>query len=134
MSLNNPVGGIGYAAEFQSSALPFLTSSIALQNTSTRIDFPKVTRFICIANHESTGKYLKFGFTKNGVELGNYFLLDGGQQTQNLELRVTSLHLMGSSSAVSFSMLAGLTNIDARQMPILSGSFPDGSPAWLGVG
>lgn len=54
MSLNNPQGGLGYAAEFQSSALPFVTSSTApAAGSPVRFDFPKVSRFITVTDRKS---------------------------------------------------------------------------------
>jgi len=131
--LDNPKGGIGYAAEFQSSALPFVTSSYAPVYSSgpIRIDFPKITRFIQISNLASVGNFLRVGFTRNGVMNANYIQVNGGHDSQIMELRVTSMWLAGNSGSVEFSVCAGLTNIDANQMPLLSGS---GGSGWLGVG
>ena len=137
MGLNNPQGGIGYAAEFQSSALPFVTASVApvVSSGLLRIDFPKITRFINVVNLASVGSKLRIGFTRNGMStpFNNYSVLDGGQQA-TLELRVSSVYLAGTSGSIEFSMCAGLTNIDSRHMPQLSGTLSDGSAGWLGVG
>lgn len=137
MPLDNPGAGIGAAGEFQSSALPWVTSSVA-PNISTgavqRLDFPRVTRFITVANHDAAGKELRIGFTRNGIKIGgNYFLLDGGQLV-TFELRVKHLFLAGDSSAPTFSVCAGLTTVDSRNMPQLSGTLDDGTPGWAGVG
>jgi hypothetical protein len=51
-----------------------------------------------------------------------------------LELRVTSVYFAGTSGSIEFSMCAGLTNVDARQMPVLTGTLGNGDPGWLGVG
>lgn len=137
MGLNNPQGGLGYAAEFQSSALPFVTASVAPAVASglLRVDFPKVSRFISVSNLASAGSKLRLGFTRNGMVTpnNNYFVIDGGQQSI-FELRVTSIYLGGTSGSIEFSLCAGLTNIDAKQMPTLSGTLDSGDAGWLGVG
>jgi hypothetical protein len=135
--LNNPQGGLGYAAEFQTSALPYVTSSVVPQRTSgcLRIDFPKISKFIVVKNNESSGKYLRVGFTRNGtLNLPGYFYLLNGGESLDVDVRVTSIYLAGHTSTVSGSILAGLTNIDSRQMMTLSGTLSDGSDGWVGVG
>jgi hypothetical protein len=135
MTLNNPRGGLGYAAEFQSSALPYVTSSTApAAGSPVRFDFPKVTRSITITNRESATNTLSFGFTQNGIVSGNKkYILNPGQSI-TLELRVKSLWLQGETGTPLYSLCAGLTNIDAREMPVLSGTLPGGSAGWDGVG
>jgi len=133
MPLDNPKGGIGYAAEFQSSALPWVTSSVAPSGSSAplRFDFPKVTRFFTVSN--TGANTLSFGFTYNGVvSSGNKYILSGSQSA-TFEIRIKSLWIQGESGPSAFSLMAGLTTIGARDMPLLTGSFPDGS-AWPGVG
>ena len=136
MPLDNPKGGFGFAGEFQSSALPYVTSSQAPLASSggMRIDFPKVTRFITVANHDAATKELRVGFTLNGIKnSGNYFNVDGGQ-IATFEIRVKTLFLAGDTTLCPFSLLAGLTTVDARDMPLLSGTLDDGNPGWQGVG
>jgi len=145
MPLGNPKGGTGYAAEFQSSALPWVTSSIAPYASGSysplEIDFQMVTRFFTVSN---TGtNVLSFGFTSNGVQhTGNKYILSGSQSI-TCELRIKSLWFQGETGAAPFSLLAGLTTVSARDMMTLTGSSPsvtlgDGSvnPAgsWPGIG
>lgn len=134
MTLDNPRGGIGYAAEFQSSALPFVTSSVAPSPGSpVRFDFPKVSRFITLANLGNTT--LSFGFTRNGVVTSNNKYVLSGSQTVTMELRVRELWLQGEGGTPAFSMCVGLTNVDRSNMPMLSGTLGDGiTPGWVGVG
>lgn len=138
MTLNNPKGGMGYAAEFQSSALPFTTSSQAMTGVTYKIVFPKVSRFICVKNHSSAGNHIRLGFTSNGVEGGNHYKVDGGSGSGSeiaLELRVKEIFIRSDgATSPGYSIIAGLTNIDASMMPLLSGTLPDGSPGWSGVG
>lgn len=135
MTFDNPRGGLGYAAEFQSSALPFVTSSTSpAAGSPARIDFPKVSRFITIANRDGTlTNSLSFGFTRNGVVGTNKYILTGGQSIM-LELRVKELWIQGEVGTPPYSLCAGLTNIDRINMPQLSGTLASGDPGWTGVG
>lgn len=142
MPLGNPKGGAGYAAEFQSSALPWVTSSVAPSvGSPLRLDFPKVTRFFTVAN--TGANTLSFGFTWAGVaNSSNKFILSGSQSA-TFELRVKSLWLQSESGTTTFSLMAGLTTVDARDWPELTGSSPSGvfgdgsvNPGanWAGIG
>ena len=135
MPLGNPVPGFGNAAEFQSSAIPYVTSSQSpLSGGFSRVDFPKVTRFVTIANRDASTAALQVGFTQHGLlRSGNYFTIMGGQVV-TLELRVTSLFFTGATTLVPFSLCAGLTTIPAGFMGLLSGTLEDGTPGWSGVG
>lgn len=136
MGLNNPQGGLGYAAEFQTSALPYVTSSqVPLVSSGImRIDFAKVSRFITVVNLGSAGQHVRVGFTRNGMSNGNYVLVDGTKDI-TLDYRVTSVYLAGDTvNNIRVSVAAGLTNIDARQMPVLTGTLSTGAEGWVGVG
>lgn len=136
MTLDNPKGGIGYAAEFQSSALPYVTSAISpAAGSPARYEFPKVTRFITVVNRDlATSGSLSFGFTRAGVvSTNNKYVLMGGQSI-TLELRVRDLWLQGETGTPPYSLCAGLTNITRDNMPLLTGTFPSGDPGWTGVG
>ncbi len=135
MPMDNPKSGFGFAAEFQSSALPWVTSSIAPATGSpVRFDFPKVTRFVTVANTGASSGSLSFGFTRRGVTTSNNkFILTGGQ-TLTVEIRIKELWLQSEAALPPFSVFAGLTTVDARDMPLLSGTLHDGTPGWTGVG
>lgn len=94
-----------------------------------------MTRFITVHNLAAAGTLLRVGFTRNGVNnpFNNYFTVDG-THSETFELRVTSVYFAGNSGSVEFSMCAGLTNIDERQMPQLSGTLDGGAAGWIGVG
>jgi hypothetical protein len=133
MSLDNPNGGIGYAAEFQSSALPYITSSTApAAGTPARFQFPKVTRFITVSNLGNST--MSFGFTRAGLVSTNNKYVLSGSQTVTLDLRIKDLWVQGEGGTPAYSLCAGLTNIDRIKMPLLSGTLPDGSSGWDGVG
>lgn len=142
MGLNNPVAGFAYAAEFQSSAIPWVTSSVATSGSITRYDFFMCSRFLTISNLGAsgpTGPVLAFGFTSNGMSdvNSNKFYLSGSQSI-TLELRVKALFIMGQNSSTPFSLMAGLTTVLAANTPLLTGSQTDLSSGatvfWPGVG
>lgn len=134
--IDNPKAGIAYSAEFQSSALPWVTSSQAplASGTPTRIEFPKVTRFITVTNNDAAANRLRVAFTQNGLKVnGNYYLVPGGA-TITFEVRVRSLYIAGDTTLCPYSLLAGLTTVDAGMMQFLTGTLLSGSGGWEGVG
>lgn len=133
MPLGNPQSGISFGPEFQSAALPWVTSSIALSASSgpTVFDFPYVTRFITLINQGPSS--LSMGFTQNGMSRNNKVTLASGQQ-QTFEWRVKRIFLQGEGGTPSYSLAVGLTTIAARNMPLLSGTLEDGTSGWSGVG
>lgn len=134
--LNNPSSGIGSTAEFQSSALPFVTSSTApAAGSPVRISLPKVSKFITLLNRDTTASNsISIGFTRAGVvSTNNKFIVPGNQQV-TLELRVKELWIQAEAGSPQYSLCAGLTTIDSRMMPLLTGTLPDNSEGWAGVG
>lgn len=136
MPLNNPEGSIGSAAEFQSSGLPWVTSSVATSSPQ-RFDFPKVSRNIVVRNTTTgSGGFLVVGFTRNGVLGTNNFMLPPGS-SESFEVRVKELHVVASGASCNYSVLAALTTVSSKHMPILTGSIASGSTTvsmWDGVG
>ncbi len=141
MSLGNPNSGIGSVAEFQSSALPWVTSSVApAAGSPVRFDFPKVTKFIMVSNRDATfSNSLSIAFTRNGIISGTggmgqqKYILQGGQ-FQTFELRVKELFLQGETGTPPYSVCAGLTNINSSNMPALTGTLSDNSAGWQNIG
>ena len=134
MPLDNPKGGMGYSAEFQSSALPWVTSSLAPATGSpVEFNFPKISRFISINNLSTSS--ISFGFTRSGVvSTNNKYTLTSGQSIL-MEVRVKTLYLQAETGVnPEYTLFAGLTNIDSSMMPLLSGTLPDSTPGWTGVG
>jgi hypothetical protein len=136
MSLDNPSSGIGSTAEFLTSALPYVTSSTAPSAGSpVRITLPKVSKFITLLNRDTTpGNSVSIGFTRAGVvSTNNKFVVPGGQQV-TLDLRVKELWIQAEAGTPAYSLCVGLTTIDSRMMPLLSGTMPNNTPGWDGVG
>jgi len=133
MPLDNPQGGIGYAAEFQSAALPWITSSIApTQGSPARWDFPYVTRFINVVNL-GTGT-MSIGATWSGVANTNNKVFIPVNSSLTFEWRVSSIFVQGESGNPQYSLAVGLTTIPSRNMPQLSGTLDSGLAGWQGVG
>src|SRR5579885_1297300 len=133
MPLGNPQGGAGYAAEFQSSALPWLTSSIApAAPNPMKISFVMVTRFITITNNDASNP-LQFCVTYNGMKSSvvNFYTLAKGASL-TLEWRITQMFVQGSGGTAAFSLAAGLTTIPPQNFYNVTGSGSDGTK-WPGV-
>ena len=131
--LDNPKIGTSFAAEFSSSALPWVTSSVAPATGSpTRFNFQKVSRFVIVSNLDATpANSMSIGFTRLGITTSNNKLVIPGGQTVTLELRVKEIYVQGEGGTPNFSILAGLTNVEAGSMGVLTGS---GGTGWSGVG
>jgi|TARA_R110000824_G_scaffold46289_16_gene133183 hypothetical protein len=145
------------------SGIPYVTSSAADEVVSaadvngttimpTAVHFPQVTRFFVIKAFGTSN--LRVGFSENGVmnpagsistddeTHRNYFLIDKDQiEGVRLEVRCTDLFFLSDGATgneSSFSILAGLTGIDAGQFPILTGTVQAGTadeaPSFKGIG
>lgn len=135
MGMNEPRIGYNSVTEFMGSGLPWVISGTAV-TSATSYKFDKIAKHIIIANHESAGKYLRVGFTLNGVDGvgGNYFFRVDGGNTFEFDARVKEIYLKrDGANDISFSMYAELVGIDATMMPILTGSI-SGTTFWNGVG
>jgi hypothetical protein len=91
-----------------------------------KINFPYTTRWVQIFNTDATAAdSMRVGLTENGVngvEGASYIILAGGQSTDRLELKCTSLWFKQQGGAASFSVIAGLTNVPADDFPVITGS------------
>lgn len=127
MSINWPKPHFNNTSEFQVSAWPFITSSTTVSNQAINIRFPSVTQWVQIKNTDGS-KNLRFGFTQNGVNNGNYQVLETGKtiaaQTPVLTIKCAEIWFRGDTftDAVNFSVIAGLTNVPAGDFPTITGS------------
>ena len=111
--------GLQNVGSYQVSGRPYATGSVdalsPAQSAPVAIQFPKVTRWVVVANDGSTD--VRVGFSSNGVSgsspaiaYENYFLtVPANTITAPLELKLTELWLSGSNSV---SVMAGLTYIE----------------------
>lgn len=113
--------GLGHVPSYQTSARPYLTSSLTIPANSQEpleISFDSVTRFVVITNTlagSAPNVPLRFGFSVNGVkgvENNNYAVLNNGESFE-AEFKVTSVYLLSDSvNECSASVIAGLTGIE----------------------
>ena len=102
--------------------------------TACVITFDQVTRWINVINHENAGKHIRIYFNEtafskaqliNVVDGNNvdaedkhYYRLDGGMQTNRLELKCKKIWIYPEgANTTTFSVIAGLTNIAANTFP-----------------
>lgn len=129
MSYNNDnfryMNGLGHVPSFQTSARPFLSSSLNVPDNSQEpleISFDTVTKFIIVTNTMSPSdpsRPLRFGFSANGtkgVEDNNYVVLENGE-TFEAEFKVSKVFLLSDSiHETSGSVVAGLTGISSSHL------------------
>jgi hypothetical protein len=135
MGLQDPRIGFNSVTEFMGSGLPWVTSSIAVGGITYNYRFPKITKRLSVWNHATgPGQHLRVGFTKNGIEKANYFLVDAGQAFE-FDTRVKEIFVRSDDAGDSplHSVYAELVGIDADMMPQLTGSI-GGAVFWEGVG
>ena len=126
MSTYNYKPGLGNAASFQVSGIPYVTGGIDLSAGDVSLDFPSVTNWIVVSVGD--GNTCNVGFSLLGVQNENYLKITGTTVSPRFDIKATQLHLSGTSADVS--VMAGLTFIDAGQINNSSLS-PSGSN-WSG--
>jgi len=125
MSTYNYKPGLGNAASFQVSGVPYVTGGIDASST-TGLNFPLTTRWIVVSNVGGNAT-LKVGFSENGVDGTNYFEVLTNEISPRLEVKVTEIWLTGSNNC---SVVAGLTGIETVNIDNIAIS-PSGSN-WSG--
>ena len=118
MKLHRP--GIGNAASYQVSGIPWVSSSLAVPasgSTTLEISFPQVTKSIIVKNVSTGSVQMRVGFSENGVKnSSNFFLLSAGESFA-ADLKVTKVYLMSNNGTpLTASVIAGLTNIPATEL------------------
>tara|TARA_Y100001938_G_scaffold145658_1_gene222820 strand:+ start:1693 stop:2100 length:408 start_codon:yes stop_codon:yes gene_type:complete len=120
--------GVNHVGAYQVSGRPFATGSVNC-STATKIEFPKVTRWIYVINNDNSSTDCRVGFSQLGVESSNNFFSigqppnNGTNDTIRLELKVSEIFVSGSSN---IDVVAGLTSIEARTLSSSTG------PSWSG--
>jgi len=125
MATYNYKPGLGNAASFQVSGVPYVTGGIDASST-TGLNFPLTTRWIVVSNVGGNAT-LKVGFSENGVDGTNYFEVLTNEISPRLEVKVTEIWLTGSNNC---SVVAGLTGIETVNIDNIAIS-PSGSN-WSG--
>jgi len=137
--------GPNFVPAYQVSGVPFVTSSLGTDLTTSpvQIDFPYATRFFIVNNIGTVP--IRIGFTENGVnakgqgEVSNYFLLAASGSTGRLEIRCKSLFIRTHTTTGGYTLLAGLSGVDAGDFPVLTGTVSGSTngvqiPNFKGVG
>ncbi len=128
MSQQYPYGvGISNVGSYQVSGVPFVSGAIALTTAPIQITFPDVTQRIFVAKH--AGDNVRVGFSANGVNGTNYFLLSGNLPPQEFRVKVSSMFVRADSTTANISVSAELSNISET---LLDKSGPTGLPNWSG--
>jgi hypothetical protein len=122
--------GFNYAPGYAIPGIPWVTSSLA--SGIVRHDFPYVTEFFVVKNNSSGS--MSVAFTQNGFASSNFISLLATESI-SAEVRIKTLYISGSAGQ-EYSLLAGLTTIQSRQMPTLSGALTPFSSSvyWEGIG
>lgn len=117
--------GLGHVPSFQTSARPFLSSSLNVPEFSAEpleIQFDTVTRFLIVTNTclpSDPSRPMRFGFSRNGVkgvQDNNYVVLDNGE-TFEAEFKVSKVFLLSDGIyETSGSVVAGLTGIGSSHL------------------
>ena len=126
MSLQYALPHHGHAAEYQTSGVPYVSSSHALTNTTpVEFKFPYVARHVTIFNSGTAD--VRVGFTANGVNSNpdaNYFLVLANSQSPRLELKCDKIFVRKDSGTVenTVSVIAGLTGVTISRFFPVTGS------------
>lgn len=117
--------GLGHVGSFQTSARPFLSSSLNIPDETQQpleISFDSVSRFIIVTNTvppSEPSRPLRFGFSENGIKGtsdNNYVILENGE-TFEAEFKVSKVFLLSDSiHETSGSVVAGLTGISSAHL------------------
>ena len=128
MSQQYPYGvGLSNVGSYQVSGTPFASGNVALTTTPVQISFPEVTQRIIVG--KNVGDNVRVGFSSNGVDGTNYYLISGSATEIDLRVKVSSVFLRANVSTANVSVFAELTNISTT---LLDRSGPTGLPNWSG--
>ncbi len=127
--------GLNHVPAYQVSGQPFASGSIdGTTGTAVRIQFPYVTRWVQITNHDGSNE-LTASFSQAGLSGGNHFKIHEAESSGKasgyspvLELKVSEMWFTGSAD---FDVVAGLTSIPASRTTTADGTSWSGS---AGVG
>jgi hypothetical protein len=126
MTTYNYKPGLGNAASYQVSGIPYVTGGLDLSAGDVSLDFPSVTSWIVVSVGDSNT--CNVGFSLLGVQNENYLKITGTTVSPKMEIKATQLHLSGTSADVS--VMAGLTYISKEDINNIAVS-PSGSN-WSG--
>ena len=134
MSLGNTGEGFNWTNAYLSSAMPWVTGSVATSlSDATKFSFPKVTKYVKVL---AQGDH-RVGFTPNGITGSNFFTVLSGT-TVEFNVRVSEIYVLAMGVVGTVDIFAGLTLIDKTATSVLTSSTDEFSElpgsGWLGVG
>jgi len=128
--------GLHHVGVYQVSGAPYVTGSV-VANVATQVVFPRVTKWVTVANHGTAS--VKVGFSENAMGNNPFDPADykyphnrylrvpphgsGSSCVQTFEVKCTAVWLSGSHS---IDVMAGLTGLDIKTINNASVS-PSGS-------
>lgn len=115
-----PQPGLNHVGEYVASGVPFVTAS-SIDTTAIAIELPYVSSRLYF--NVPSGS-LRVGFTENGVNGSNYYLVTANSQ-HSFDIRCATVFVRAEAGTVDMSMMAALTQIDRDRMPRLTGSYAD---------
>lgn len=120
MGFQYPGSGPNFVPEYQVSSLPWVTSSSVTTGVVKEHAFEFVSRFLVVKNTDASAN-LAIAFTATGNSNNRAFVLTPGQTLQ-VEIRTKSVFVSTPGASATYQILAGLTQIPARNFPALTGS------------
>jgi len=120
--------GLHNVGSYQVSGMPFCSGSISARGANAVVvQFPYVTQWIQITNHDTTNE-LSCSFTPEGMSGSNFFKIHSADNSDKgntyglvLPVKCTRLYFTGSAD---FDIVAGLTGISINRINEVS---PSGS-------
>jgi len=127
-SMKWPTPHHGSVSEYAVSGWPCIKKGTTSGSTAipSTVTFEYVTRWVQITNTGSAAIAISFADPEDAVPSGTpktYYTLQSGKETPRLELKCVKLYIntLTGSSAVTYSIVAGLTAIPAAGFPDISG-------------
>jgi len=115
-----PKAGLNNVGNYQVSGIPWVTASLTAPASSSaplEVTFPSVTKTILVKNVNGSTNKVRVGFSANGVQGSNYFLLDKDESFE-ADVKITKLYLLSNTaSTASMSVVASLTGIESSLLP-----------------
>lgn len=126
MTFQPPASGLNNVAEYMASPLPWVSSSVIASGSVWTINFPKVTSEIHVHNAIPSASAVGVAFTLSGALGTNRFLVGSSYvgETFSFRARVKTLYIVGLTGSSNVSIYAGMTMVNPRTFPILTGSAP----------
>ena len=124
--------GLNNVGSYQVSGKPYATGSCvapAAGDATLKVEFPKVTKWVQVIPRSSELGDIKVGFSKSGSLGTNFFQVNvSSSSAHRLDLKVSELHFVAAGAqAITFDIVAGLTNIDASSTELPNGTNWSGS-------